>query len=237
LDHHKTAKAVVDAFGANGAFGDETNDPGVCGAVLAYRHVWLPLKNHNHAEIVKTVENFARLAGIRDTWQKNSPDWNEACYQSEALVFWPEDELIGLNPLEWSEKLSLGKILFKRKIDWAKQCVEGSYRFISNSGTKVIIFEGTKASSDSSEIIGNEADLVVGFNTFVEDEKIKVIYSTRSRAEFNCAEFCKSLGGGGHTKAAGFGITISPIDPHPFYLFQNILNKYEKSQNTKVVDL
>src|ERR1700679_2840748 len=41
LDHHKTARAVVEAFGSLGAFGDEKADPGVCGAVLAYPHVWI----------------------------------------------------------------------------------------------------------------------------------------------------------------------------------------------------
>ena len=35
LDHHKTAKDIVAAFGDNGVFGDEIAEPGVSGAVLA----------------------------------------------------------------------------------------------------------------------------------------------------------------------------------------------------------
>jgi len=43
LDHHKYQKDVVEAFGANGVFADETTNPGVAGALLAYQEVWLPL--------------------------------------------------------------------------------------------------------------------------------------------------------------------------------------------------
>lgn len=43
LDHHKYQKDVVEAFGPNGVFADETSNPGVAGALLAYREVWLPL--------------------------------------------------------------------------------------------------------------------------------------------------------------------------------------------------
>ncbi len=40
LDHHKTVRDVVEAFGDCGVFADETKEPGVSGALLAYREVW-----------------------------------------------------------------------------------------------------------------------------------------------------------------------------------------------------
>jgi hypothetical protein len=43
LDHHKGAKLFVQALGEERCeFGDEVEHPGVAGAMLAYRHVWLP---------------------------------------------------------------------------------------------------------------------------------------------------------------------------------------------------
>ncbi|MCH8239284.1 MAG: hypothetical protein IIB62_04360, partial [Proteobacteria bacterium] len=42
LDHHKTVKPIVSQFvkAGQGVFGDEELEPGVCGATLAYQHVW-----------------------------------------------------------------------------------------------------------------------------------------------------------------------------------------------------
>lgn len=43
----------------------------------------------------------------------------------------------------------------------------------------------------------------------------KVIYSNRSHTTFDCKAFAKAFGGGGHTKAAGFNVTLeSPSVPY-----------------------
>src|ERR1051325_3448736 len=45
LDHHKKGSSVQAFVEAGlGVFGDEDLNPGVCGATLAYEHVWKPLK-------------------------------------------------------------------------------------------------------------------------------------------------------------------------------------------------
>lgn len=99
LDHHRTAKDIVGAFGPLGVFGDETTDPGVCGAVLVFREVCLPIiqaQGGNRSTVTRQLEDFATLSGIRDTWQRKSPRWQEACEQAAALDFWPWEYLDGL---------------------------------------------------------------------------------------------------------------------------------------------
>jgi oligoribonuclease NrnB/cAMP/cGMP phosphodiesterase (DHH superfamily) len=238
LDHHKFARETVEAFGENGVFADETTEPGVCGAVLAYRHVWFPQKKswsamdeHDPEQAArgKAVHELATLAGIRDTWQKDDPRWKQACEQAEALRFWPLNLLIGTNPDTWPGLIQpIGSVIFNKNLERAKDMSETSYRFTTMSGTRVIIFGGASMSSDTAEAAGDSVDLVVGFSYKTDDGKPIVIYSTRSHTDFNCGAFCKAHGGGGHTKAAGFSVKLDlNTDPNPFQHFRKILEVHE----------
>ena len=241
LDHHFRNKGAIDPFveAGLGEFGDEKTQPGVCGAVLAYRHVWAPLASErfaNFSDIRHVVEDFAKVAGIRDTWQKEDPRWKEACEQGEALRFWPPEELL-MNrsltqnaPYKWAEKIAIGKLLFQDHLDYIDKCVGDAYRFTSKKGTGVVIFQGLRASSDAAEKIDQDANLVVGFAVKMQDGKPVCIYSTRSHTGFDCGTFCEKHGGGGHTAAAGFKWTLEDDDPSPFFLFQRILDRYELFQ-------
>jgi hypothetical protein len=241
LDHHKFARETVEAFGENGIFADEATEPGVCGAVLAYRHVWLPLWRLRGAGAWTSpgpgedwkplgVKDLATLAGIRDTWQKHDPRWQAACEQAEALRWWPEDHLVGSPLTSWPGHIQpIGGTLFAKNLKYAKQLSETSYRFVSKKGTRVLIFGGVSMSSDTAEQAGDTADLVVGFSYKCDDGKPVVIFSTRTRGEtFNCGEFCVAHGGGGHTKAAGFTLPLTlDTDPNPIQHFRGILEAYE----------
>jgi hypothetical protein len=265
LDHHKTAKPVVEAFGKNGIFGDEADEPGVCGAVLALRHVWLPMKeaqqNHRFSSVMPTFgmedENglraefegltsraaaFATLAGVRDTWQNKSPDWRKACVQAEMLRFYPpENWLEVFNPFRyennpfWAERMKLGKLIVEKHEVAVKKSIEKAYRFTTAKGTRVIMLSNTHTTSDAAEVLDSEADLVVGFGYEVDKGTPKAYFSTRSRGNFDCGAFCKSLGGGGHTKAAGFNFPLEiGATTEPYSLFAQLLGVWERSLEAKV---
>lgn len=94
------------------------------------------------------------------------------------------------------------------------------------------MFPGVGNSSDGAESVGAEADLIIGFDHLVETTDVQtasIIYSTRSRSDFDCGSFCKSNGGGGHTKAAGFAVKFPAGQPFPdpYTLLASILNTYE----------
>jgi len=248
LDHHKTTKDLVATFADKGlgVFGDETDDPGICGATLAFEHAWLPLARAEYearlindsltsqdeltaafSQRVDQMKSFAELAGVRDTWQTKDPRWQQACEQAMALDWWPGDYLLKAPPEAWSHKLVLGPILFEKKLKWAQKTIESSFRFTSAKGTRVVLFEGLKTSSDAAEMLGSEADLVVGYGMWFEGGKVKIVYSTRSRSDFDCSVFCKAHGGGGHTKAAGSSSNPELAEANPYTYFQGILDRYE----------
>lgn len=76
LDHHKYQKDIVKAFGANGVFADEVENPGIAGAMLAYTEVWLPLvkanpfKYLNGASRALYEEALLKLGAVRTAAEK-----------------------------------------------------------------------------------------------------------------------------------------------------------------------
>lgn len=243
LDHHKSAKTIVAAFGEDGVFADEKEDPGVSGALLAYRHVWEPLSetwNWSHGsrpkrEYVRIIERLAVLAGIRDTWQRQSPDWTQACAQAEALRFWPAEEWIEEDVWGWEKMIAIGPTLLARHAAKVEKVVKSGYRFTSHGGKRVIVFQGVSATSDAAEKLKDEVDLVVGFLYLNDSEGLQVTYSMRSQTGFDCAKMAKEHGGGGHTGAAGFSHRFESNAQNqgykdPFYLFLVMLDVHEQGR-------
>jgi hypothetical protein len=239
LDHHGGPPATVTkAFVEKGlgAYADEKLDPGVSGALLAYREVWEPLvygSSESPNDLTTGPRNaailtFATLAGIRDTWQKEHPRWREACENAEAIRFWPW-EMVEATPWDkWaSQLLAIGPILYDRNLKHVDKCIEGSLKYTTEKGLRVTIFEGLKPTSDAAEVMGESNDLTVGLAFFCEDGAPKMVFSTRSRGDFHCQNFALAHGGGGHVKAAGFSIPLKPEHPQPYELVKRVVARYE----------
>jgi hypothetical protein len=242
LDHHKTARAVVERHGSNGVFGDEVTEPGVCGATLAFREVWCRLKPYDDhsSDRVADASYLINLSGVRDTWQRKSVFWNEALLLAEVLRFLPADLWLNVkDPFHhgkwrwWQERMDLGRILVSKHQTKVQAMVDASYAFTSGDGVRVRMFPGNSATtSDAAELLGSNTDLVVGFSYIgIEDGLAKLLFSTRSHTDFDCAKFCTSMGGGGHTKAAGFRVVFSPDvgSQDPYSVLRASLSGYESS--------
>lgn len=161
LDHHATARGVVEQFGELGVYANADDEPGVSGAVLAYLEVWATLKMGGtdrlhfmngesfswpvRAEIVRMycrsevalICAFAAIAGVRDTWQTSNVLWSESCAQAEALRFWSADHLLSLRPDRWADAMSIGPVLVRKNRERDKRLYKQSYKF-----GKVLCVEG-----------------------------------------------------------------------------------------------
>lgn len=51
-----------------------------------------------------------------------------------------------------------------------------------------------------------------------------MIVSTRSHTTFDCAEFARIHGGGGHTRAAGFRVPLYLGDLQPYTTIRGLVN-------------
>ena len=234
LDHHAKAIDIVKPFvdAEVGVFGDEKTEPGVSGAVLAYREILKQLSFFPLHEHTKIMEDLATLSGIRDTWQIKDHRWVIACEQAEALRFWPKEKLLAAKVYEWEKYLELGPVIYAQNLEWAKKCANDAYMFTTKGGLKVATIGGIKAISDAAEIIGTSVDITVGFAIFVDDEKNQIILlSFRSKGNFDCGALCVAHGGGGHTKAAGCKVKLLPDSPQPYTLIQKLIEDYESKIN------
>lgn len=239
LDHHATQANVVGLFGELGVY-----DEVWCGAEMAYHIVVAPSLAPRIVRPPAGLRRFAMLAGIRDTWQKSSPHWREACEQASALLFWPVGDLLN-PPWDWAEKEEVGPVLFQKQLEEAQKAIDNSVRMTSVGGTRVVdnrvtsmrgtkvrIFEGVTQTSDAAEILGEQCDLVVGFKYVVDDNRLKLVYSTRSHTGYDCSALAKFHGGGGHKAAAGFTLDGRTSGPNPFVLFLDALGAYENTLRT-----
>lgn len=232
LDHHVQMKGIVEQFGVRGIYADA---PGVSGALLAFTEVWEPLVPRGDPRWYDTNIHWmlAKLAGIRDTWQKDAPmivglngvlgfdsSWTAACAQGEALVFWPWEKWRDAEPrVEWGSMLEIGTVLLERKAQSVARAVERAHCFTTANGVRVVCFEGTHLSSDAAEAVGDTADLVIGWNYFVDSGTgQRIVLSCRTRGDaIDVGAFAKSHpGGGGHTRAAGFQLAVGPTTPNPY---------------------
>lgn len=219
LDHHKTAREVVAAFGDRGVFADEAADPGVSGALLAY---WATTPEFANAGMLR----FAELVGICDTWQRQDPRWDEALALQNALVFWPREKWFAAcdskSHSEWEKLLAIGPTLVAKREEEVTYAIRKGSRFTVN-GIRVLAIASPKLTSSVVDRLHDEVDLVVGFDFICDDSNEKVVYSLRSHTDFDCAAFAKSNGGGGHRQAASFVASLDATDLHPYELFRHKL--------------
>lgn len=249
LDHHPTARDIVEAFGENGVFG--LNEKNECGAWLAYTQVWRPLcelrdelVSENYPRATSSlVEDFAKLAAIRDTWKKDDPRWQQACAQAAALIFFPFEDIPSLRHAVEDSK-EIGSLLLKKQLSAAQRSLEESHLIITPKGTELWMFQGVSTTSDAAELaekavektlhdqVGpSQPDLVVGFHYRHDAGKLQLQFSMRSHTGFDCASFAKAHGGGGHKAAAGFTVEVSPeVSVNPYRLFELFLGEWEGGQ-------
>lgn len=227
LDHHKGARELIASFGERGVFADEASEPGVSGATLAFREVWSRLAEGETAAARPQVERFARLAAIRDTWLRDQPDWDEACAQAAALLFFGYEALAskkvpGLDEAE----MDVGRgIVARRRADALATARHRVHRWRD----EVLIYNDRDGLvSDVAQAafgLDPRVQLVVGFRYEVmSDGEMKLVFSLRSRpGGVDVAGIAKRAGGGGHRSAAGFGLPVTRTSPNPLATLSEIL--------------
>jgi len=191
----------------------------------------------------KFIEDFATTVGIRDTWQKSSPLWQKSCELSAVLkyldlsdwltapIFPPQGE-----DLTWNFRMGLGKTLFNQQLKNDKR--SASEVLITHAGPyKVAILQGIGI-SDLADLLDKDIDVVAGFRYSTgtvpewptdQTDGPTLIWSLRSRTNFDVGAFAvKQPGGGGHSAAAGFTVKVAPTDPNPYVYILNLLTEFAK---------
>jgi len=235
LDHHVGARDIVEAFGENGVYADAEKEPGVSGAVLAFREVWHPINMETHTTQLgqEKVQDFALSVGARDTWQTKDPRFMHGQYISKMLMSKPASHWLGV-PFSsesnrkggWyyltDEEIACGRALFESHEHAVAQAVEQCVHY-TVEGHGLFVFQeqacGFRLCSDVAEAIRGDQKLplapargrvVAGFSYVVDKPggEPKLVYSLRGLNGFDVCALAKTNGGGGHKAAAGFSVVL-----------------------------
>lgn len=234
LDHHVQARDVVELFGERGIYADANTEPGVSGAVLAFREVWSYATTPG-SDAYERAQGFAKLAGVRDTWQTAHDDWKASCAQAEALRFYPWRAFAEIGTpfgytgfADLTKLLAVGPILMERRAADVKRRVGEAFGFATSQGSKVMIVS-TVETSDIAEAVGDEADIVIGFEYRDAGERgVTCTLSLRSHTDHDVGAFCKSLKGGGHRAAAGATVSVLADALNPYAMIMQLIEAYER---------
>lgn len=233
LDHHETVRHVTEGLGGVYATNERHS-----GAMLAFENVLTPAMREALGpasdqasdgvpsacltEAVLSVTRwhfFAELAMVRDTWKKDSPLWDAACAQAEALNLYGHRTLVdsAMSGGFSAEALdSVGRLLLERA-RWKSERSADQARWGSVRGPdgelRFAVFNCTdKLTSDvANALIERGADFAAGYFYVCEDGSDVTCVSLRSRAGVSARAMAEVHGGGGHDRAAGFRLPeVSP---------------------------
>jgi oligoribonuclease NrnB/cAMP/cGMP phosphodiesterase (DHH superfamily) len=238
IDHHETVKAKFQKWFSSYPdqliFGETTF--GHSGASLTYNFI---INKFRQARIepcyildFDTIfYEIQKLAALADTWQADHKDFTKARAMSSLIAtVGNEIDLIGCHQGLINMAIAFDKN--KRQQD-AKKAANIPVTVFHN-GLKVAIINDMHI-SDIAEILRNRekdaADLIVGFFYIPEGSNFKIIYSLRSNDNFDCSNYAKLNGGGGHVKAAGFSFTVNQQPFDPILYFAENLHKYLNLQS------
>jgi uncharacterized protein len=197
LDHHKTAQAEVSGLADECANGEVHFDMGRCGSMLAWLHFFPS----------ESAPRFLSYIQDRDLWTKKLPGIEEF---ASALRSYPMDLDVWNRIILTSVKADENKLpepLISEGI-----AIQRYFR---------ILVESTKKHAHQREIAGYVVPVVNAslflasevcgelseghaFAAMYTETATGVIWSLRSRGDFDVSEVAKKFGGGGHKNAAGF---------------------------------
>ena len=247
LDHHKGAKAHLARFPEERVmFADEKDDPGVSGAVLAHRVFIDPFtEDFDDAQSYYLMGEFARLAGIYDTWVKKDPSFADAEKQAESLTFLGSEAVLQRTPKQLDDDIrKLGPMLVQKQVDSARDLGEKGVVY-TVGGSSVLVVPTTSKVNKVQEL-NNTHDMVVGVSVgkdYQGNPQYRFSMRVHAHRDIDAAAICKVYGGGGHTKAAGMGLTVLPeskwmqfkrllgltqklnVNQHPYDIVRDILTK------------
>lgn len=230
LDHHASARGlfVEGKDGAPALEGVYSDTPGVSGAVLAFE-VWQHTKQADvPAWVLRKVRDFARYAGVYDTWQDASPDWQWARCATAVLHFYrrsfgedlrtSEFVAIGKELLKKNELGDLGTMLVQAEDREAREHAGKAYRQVRGR-IRFACVEGGSARVNIAARFVRDADIVLSTEVVHEmrickegEVRAQPVYRISMRLgpdaqpdlELDLGALAKQFGGGGHRAAAGF---------------------------------
>lgn len=222
LDHHESVKDLVEALG-----GVYATNEAHSGARLAFEHVLVPVVEHLRKEVtagsgvtlaecdaaIERWDEVSRIAMVRDTWKDDHEDFERASIQAYGLMTLGSKEMLSQMR---ENRLDMGLVMKLGEVDYgkAKFMAQGSRRYdlecpalgrtlaahVYNCTDKKYISDGCH-----HLLRDGGADIAISYFYKTDESGTQAIVSLRTNDPI-ASTIAKRMGGGGHDRAAGFGI-------------------------------
>lgn len=224
LDHHESVENITRGLGGVYATNEEHS-----GARLAFEQVLVPITeflclnldperdSHNIIRsdcnwALKTWDEFSRIAMIRDTWKDKHPDFERATVQAYGLMTLGSKDVLD-SMREGKLDMALIARIGEKDLGKAKFMAESAKRYdlpCPKLGKTLVTYvynctEKKYISDGCHFLLNRDADFAISYFVKTENDKTTAVVSLRSNDPIASA-IAKGLGGGGHDKAAGFGL-------------------------------
>ncbi|PNW50001.1 UNVERIFIED_CONTAM: hypothetical protein BEN50_11080 [Euhalothece sp. KZN 001] len=197
LDHHKTAQEALLGYSK---LKDSVFDMTKSGAILSWEYF-------HPADPVPSLFYYIQ---DRDLWQWKYPQTKFISAYLSAVGFNNfRDWIPFLEESNLDNIIDKGEAISEYQDKSASSNGEKFYEGILPDGTIMWMLNNQHLISDTCHkfLIANE-NIKVCCCWFVVDGS-KVVFSFRSKQEFDCSEIAKKLGGGGHKNAAGASVNLT----------------------------
>lgn len=104
------------------------------------------------------------------------------------------------------------------------------------AGRRVAVISSTKLTGDVAEALGDDIDIVAGFDYVHEDGGVVLQWSLRSKTGVDVSAMARANGGNGHKLAAGFKVPMRSAASvlyraDPYDIIANLLAKATEASN------
>lgn len=191
LDHHKTAEEALGAVVGAHTRLEIHFDMNRSGALMTWEYF------HGTAYM---VPDLIKHISDRDLWRFQLEGTKEI---HMALVSKPMDFKLW-DSFDILDLKVQGAAMIEMHENLVKNICEGAFE-VTVSGHKVMVVNTTIAWSEVGDFLLKkypESPFVMSFTVF----KDNVMFSLRSRKDFDCSAISKKFGGGGHAQASGFKV-------------------------------
>jgi len=188
LDHHKTAKEMLEPLIGTKSQLEIIFDMDRSGALITWDHLF---PGQEAPALIRHISD-------RDLWKFEMDRTKEV---HKALVSYPMD--FGLWDTFEVERLKMEGVTCNRLYDNLVKNICKAFWIGEIAGHKVPMVNTSIAWSEVGHQLltdSPEADFVASFTVF----DTQVMWSLRSKGEFDVSAIAKKFGGGGHLNAAGF---------------------------------
>lgn len=198
IDHHKTAQEKLESIIGKYSWLEINFDMNKSGALMTWEYFHGSVEESFHNPVVPEIPQLIAHISDRDLWKFEMEGTEEV---HKALVSYPMDFKLW-DSFDVEELKKEGAVL-KRMYDNLVEniCKHPFKRKIGDYEVPVV--NTTIAWSEVGQKLLEkfpDAPFVASFTVFDE----QVMWSLRSRSDFDVSEIAKKFGGGGHKQAAGF---------------------------------